>query len=58
MVPILDNLPDDAGAIKALARLSQRPRRVSRGLFISAPQTSTRRRRNAVAPPRCARFPN
>lgn len=41
MVPVLDNLPDEADAIKALARISQRPRRVSRGHFISVARLDT-----------------
>jgi hypothetical protein len=50
MVSVLDTLPDEAGAIAVVARTNHRPRRVSRGLFACAAQTSTRRRRNAVAP--------
>lgn len=50
MVSVLDTLPDEAGAVAVVARTNHRPRRVSRGPFVSAARTSTLRRSNAVAP--------
>lgn len=49
MVPILNALPDETDTLGVIARANRKPRRASRGFFISAVRASTRWLCNAVA---------